>query len=347
MARPPAPDRPSSRRRPARRAAVVAVLLPLVLAGCTGGSASSSGPDAAVATTAAGGATMAAGAAAESGSDGAGEAASSGPGDAAVAAAGMDQVVAAGDARQLIRTADLDVRLPVPARESAEADTAARTAALGTAVADARAAVVAAGGVVASSDGSGDRTTLGLRIPVDAYDGTLDRLAGLGTVEGRTESSRDVTAELVDVASRVQSMKASVDRVRTLLAQATDVGQVVTIEGELARREADLESLQRQQASLSGQVAMSTVTLTLTAVTTGVATVPSDGDGDSGFLVGLSGGWSALLGLLSAISTVAGALLPFAPLFAVGGLLVWWGWRRRRRPIGSPAPVGTDPAPSG
>ena len=42
---------------------------------------------------------------------------------------------------------------------------------------------------------------------------------------------------------------------------------MISIESELAPREANLESLQQQQAALTGQVALSTISLSLTAVT--------------------------------------------------------------------------------
>ena len=92
--------------------------------------------------------------------------------------------------------------------------------------------------------------------------------------------------------SRVDSMTASVARVRALLAAATDIADVISIESELAVREANLESLQQQQAALSGQVALSTVSLTLTAVTKDAASTEPVAQ-DSGFVAGIEVGWAA------------------------------------------------------
>ena len=74
-----------------------------------------------------------------------------------------------------------------------------------------------------------------------------------------------MTGQVVDVNSRVDSMTASVARVRALLAQATSIADVISIESELSVREANLESLQQQQAALGGQVALSTISLSITA----------------------------------------------------------------------------------
>ena len=171
--------------------------------------------------------------------------------------------------------------------------------------------------------------TITLRVPAEQYDAVVDRVAALGVLNSRSENSQDVTAEIVDVNSRVESMTASVARVRALLAQATGIGDVIAIESELASREADLESLQRQQASLAGLVALSTVTVTLTAVTDGPTALPADSP--SGFVTGLTSGWNALLGSLAVIGTVVGALLPFLPVVATLVVAGWWMVRRARR----------------
>lgn len=238
---------------------------------------------------------------------------------------------------QVIRTAQLSVRLevqPVPATDDAaadrDADAAARAAAVTTAAGAVRGVVATAGGFVAGADGGGSAVTITLRVPADQYDAVLDRIAGLGAVTARTESTQDVTAQIVDVNSRVASMTASVERVRALLGQATSIADVIAIESELATREADLESLQQQQAALQGQVAMSTVTVGISAVTRTVSgqTEPAP---DTGFVAGLKAGWDNLLQFLTWLGALIGGLLPWLPLIAVVVGVLWWALRRLRR----------------
>ena len=69
-----------------------------------------------------------------------------------------------------------------------------------------------------------------LRVPPQDFGGTLDRVGALGRELERTRSARDVTTELADVDSRVRTQERSVARVRTLLAQADTIGEVVQIE---------------------------------------------------------------------------------------------------------------------
>ena len=173
-----------------------------------------------------------------------------------------------------------------------------------------------------------------ISVPSDRLDRSLDALARVGTVVRRQSSSDNVRDEYVDTQSRVQTMRASVDRVRALMTKATDIAQVVTLESELSRREADLEALEAQLASLKDRVARSPIQVSLTASATVVKPKP---DQDTGFLAGLTSGWRAFSSSVAALLTVVGALLPFVVVALVIGLPVWWGVRRRRARRTQPA----------
>jgi len=176
--------------------------------------------------------------------------------------------------------------------------------------------------------------TLTLSVPAGQLETALDQLA-IGTVLQRTTSSQDVTSEYVDTESRLRTMRASVERVRALMAQAKDLGQVVALESEMSRREADLESLESQFAVLKTSVERSTLVVSLS--TPGNRPVAING-----FVAGLRSGWDAFTTSASGLFTAIGAVLPFAVFFAlVAGPAVWW-WRRSRpnRPAVASAPGG-------
>lgn len=173
-----------------------------------------------------------------------------------------------------------------------------------------------------------------ISVPSDRLDRALDALARVGTVTRRESTSDNVHDEYVDTQSRVETMRASVDRVRALMSKATDIAQVVTLESELSRREADLEALEAQLASLKDRVARSPIQVSLTTVATVVKEKPH---GDTGFLAGLAAGWRAFTSSAAALLTVVGALLPFVVVVLVVGLPVWWGVRRRRARHTEPA----------
>lgn len=196
---------------------------------------------------------------------------------------------------------------------------------------EARTAAENAGGYVGDEtttrdeDGA-DQTRVVLRVPVDEYDDVLTALQGTGKLLERTAKAQDVTDQVVDVDSRIASQRASVARIRALMDEATKLTDVVTLEGELSRREADLEALLARQASLKDRTGMATVTLTLSETPVEQAAK----DDDPGFLDALAGGWDALVTTLRWIAVAIGAVLPFAAL-ALVLLLVWLRLLRARR----------------
>lgn len=317
--------RPPATRRRALAAVVSGALLATALAGCGGSGPASStqrdaappapdnpagGPAAGPAAGTAGGAASVPGAGAPPGKD-----AGKGP-----SASDLSRVVPT--ERAVIRTADLVLRvgdLPGAARR---ADDVARSA--GGYVADER------------SEGLGTdraRLTITVRVPTDRFDDVLRQLGGLGTQVQVARSQTDVTAQVVDVASRVETQRRSVARVRELLAKATSIADIVSLESELSRREADLEALLARQKALADQTDLARLTVTLLGPRADLPPPPSV----RGFLPGLQAGWTALLELTRFGLTVTGAVLPFALL---GGLLAvpWWWGRRRRGHRASTAP---------
>jgi hypothetical protein len=184
-----------------------------------------------------------------------------------------------------------------------------------------------------------DQSVLTLRVPQQVLDDVMGQVGGLGVVRSRSASSQDVTDAYVDTASRVKSQRASVDRVRTLLGQATSIGDVVRLESELSRREADLDALEARLASLDDSTTLATLVVTFSRPEA-EAPAPQVRDG---FVGGLADGWHALGASTAVVLQVVGALIPFAALLAVVGLPVWLVARRRR--AGSPAP-SDSPAPT-
>ncbi|MGX4689180.1 DUF4349 domain-containing protein [Streptomyces sp. JNUCC 63] len=236
-------------------------------------------------------------------------------------------------ASHIIRTASLTVQV----KDVPKALDAARTA------------TENAGGYVGDEtttrDGAGHaRTRVVLRVPADQYDEVLAGLEGAGKLLDRTAKAQDVTDQVVDVESRIKSQRASVARVRALMDRATRLSDVVTLEGELSRRESDLEALLAQQASLKDRTSMATITLSLSRTPAPKAAAHDD---RPGFVDALSGGWHVFVTLLRWIALAVGAVLPFAAAAAL--LAVVWlrvvRPRLPRRPEPGPVPVPV-PAPA-
>ena len=130
---------------------------------------------------------------------------------------------------------------------------------------------------------------------------------------------------MIDTDARVRAGERSIRQIEALLSRAQKLGDIIAIENDLARRQADLDSLKQQQAWLDDQTSLSTINVYLSAPMVHPASHES-----KGFLAGLSNGWQALGSTTVAVLTAVGAVLPFAVLIAVLGVPVWWVVRRRR-----------------
>jgi hypothetical protein len=186
------------------------------------------------------------------------------------------------------------------------------------------------GGYAGSEDVKGDNASLTLHIPSNDFDKALGELSGLVPPEGirsRSQTAADVTEQLVDVESRIATQRTSVERAAALLARAQTVAEIVQIESEVTRRQADLESLEKRREALSGQVALSKVTV---RVSKG-APAPAPAPEPDGFLAGVVGGWHAFLTAGGWLLRVIGALLPFVIGLGIPGFYAWRWWNRRRR----------------
>ncbi|WBQ07047.1 DUF4349 domain-containing protein [Kribbella sp. CA-293567] len=193
-----------------------------------------------------------------------------------------------------------------------------------------------------NDDGRITQANLVLKVPTAAYETAIERLSGLGKRTSISQESSDVTEQVVDVGSRISSQRASLDRMRALLAKANSIGEIVSVESELTRREADLEALLAKQKNLSLQTELATLRLTL--VEKGKTAEVAEAE-DKGFLSGLRGGWNAFTATFSALATAVGALLPFLIALALIGYPLW-RLRSRLRRNAQPA-VATAGAPAG
>jgi hypothetical protein len=301
-----------------------------LLAGCSSSSApSAASADAGVAApmhAANGQAAKAAGAQAQAGSGqsagGAGGFGQAGSAQAQSAQAGSAQSAAATrlapTGAQLIYTAALTVR----AKDvSGAVDRAASI-------------VEAAGGYVSNENltetpGQPDASTgtLQVKIPVSAYQATLDQLAGgqLGTRVSLQQQAQDATEQVADVNSQVASDEAAIAQLRALLTHAGSVSDLLDVQNQISTEESALESMQAQQKALDNETAFATVTLTVLSpapvAPRPVVTRPP------GLFAGLSGGWHAFRLSMSWLLAILGSVAPFAALIAVAGYL---GYRARR-----------------
>jgi hypothetical protein len=225
--------------------------------------------------------------------------------------------------RALVKTADMMVRVPDVEAQAHSAIQIARSHG-GDVLADERA-------------GSADHASaqLTLEVAPASFSEVLDRLAALGEQVSRKSSTDDVTQQVADINSRLESMRASLDRVRALYAKAVSISDVIGIESEVAKREADYESLQAQQRGLTKQAAHSIVHLQLVAKQVVVAHARKH---SAGVLDRFGRGWDAFVATARWTLGAIGTVLPFLVLFGGIGVVALW-LRRRHAATPSSPPV--------
>ncbi|MFF0343793.1 DUF4349 domain-containing protein [Kribbella sp. NPDC004875] len=206
-------------------------------------------------------------------------------------------------------------------------------------------AIAGLDGQVASEDTGSDpdgkvtRANLVLKVPTKSFETAIQRLSDLGKRLQIHQESTDVTEQVVDVASRIESQRASLDRMRALMAKANTIGEIVSVESELTRRESDLEALLAKQKNLALQTDLATLTLTLTEKGKPVMVEKAP---DKGFLAGLKGGWHAFSATFSALATAVGAMIPFLALIAIIAVPLWRFRHRLRRPTTPETPTSSQ-----
>jgi hypothetical protein len=188
------------------------------------------------------------------------------------------------------------------------------------------------------TDDDGEVVTahLVLRIPSSDFGEAMADLEDVADLAFSGRSAKDVTTQVIDTRVRLRAQRRSIARIETLLDRAQNLRDIVLIESQLTRRQADLDSLEKQSAYLQDQTSLATITVDIDHE--GAATQDED---RTGFLAGLAAGWHGLVAVAVGLATAAGALLPWLAvllLLAIAGRpLVQRLRRHREAPAEAPA----------
>ncbi|MEI6848672.1 MAG: DUF4349 domain-containing protein [bacterium] len=140
------------------------------------------------------------------------------------------------------------------------------------------------GGYVSGSyrytDTSTPYLTVTFRVPAASFDAAVLALRAEGTVLSEQISTYEVTMQLVDLEARLRNLRASETALLELMSRATTVSDVLAVQTQLTSVRSDIESYDAQRASLADQVAMTTVSVTISPIGSSI------GNATSGFDLG-------------------------------------------------------------
>ena len=161
---------------------------------------------------------------------------------------GVDAVAQVPSDALIIKTGSLDLRV----------------ADLNAVLAQASARITGLGGYASASQRQGDAenasATVTYRIPADRWDEALAALRGLADkVLDESTQTADVTGQVVDLGARISNLQASEQALRAIMARATEIKDVLTVQTELTNVRGQIEQLAAEKKHLEEQAAFSTL----------------------------------------------------------------------------------------
>lgn len=175
------------------------------------------------------------------------------------------------------------------------------------------------------NDDRSTRYNLRVRLPAQRFEGFIVALeTGDDEVESKYVQSRDVTEEYIDVVTRLKNERAYMVRYQALLAKASTVKDILSIEESIRKLQEEIESREGRLKYLNDQIAFSTLHIELYKEKPyKYASRQKDPFGER-VKKSLSNGWSFIVGL-------ALLLVAMWPLWLIGAGVVVLVRRIRKR----------------
>lgn len=186
--------------------------------------------------------------------------------------------------------------------------------------------------------------TLTIAVRSDQFETALRRLRQIALeVQSETSTGQDVSAEYVDLNSRLTNLEATRDRISKLLDDAKNVDEALTINQQLADIEGQIEQVKGRMNYLTGRSAFSTITIRLnqkvdaTPTLTPTATVTPSPTPPWSLSPTFKEATGAQLDLVHSLLQIAVWMIVVPGPYLVIAGIGFWGfstWARRRRPSG-------------
>ncbi len=177
-------------------------------------------------------------------------------------------------------------------------------------------------------NGRNHQATLMLKVPSIGLDSTLAEIAKLGRVESQGIKSDDVSQQLVDTDARLKNLRQQEDLTRKIMDRSGSVKDILAVSKELAAIREQIERLDATVKNLRQQVAYSTINLKLEEAQ---STIPT---GDA-FGIQVQETWKNSTHAAGSLATNLALgllwLIPFAPFIAIGCGGVYYLRQRRKR----------------
>lgn len=105
-----------------------------------------------------------------------------------------------------------------------------------------------------------------IRVPSANYKAFVSEYGELGNVTSKNQTVDNITQEYYDTTSQVEGLKAQMERLEIMLAQATEIEDMITINQAITQLQSEINQLTTYIRTMDSDVAYSYVTLTLKEV---------------------------------------------------------------------------------
>jgi len=194
-------------------------------------------------------------------------------------------------------------------------------------LAQVRALAVELGGYIGGSQAGtlDDRASITLRAPAPRFDELLTRLHEIEETKVVAESTReqDVTREIVDLEARIKNLQASEASYRELLGRAEKIDDILAVQSRLDDVRGQIEQLQAQLQTVSGQADLSTLTVTLIPRAEPVEAVQAGWDPGATWSSAVASLVGIGQGMFDILVWFVVVWLPLLLVIGLIGLLVW------------------------
>jgi hypothetical protein len=186
---------------------------------------------------------------------------------------------------------------------------------------------------VSLSDDPSSTSSWVIKLPPTEIQPAIADLDSIGTQRSASQGTEDLTNQVVDLDARLLSAQASLDRIRTLLESAKDLGEIISLESQLTQRETVVEQLVAQKRAISDRTALATLRLQVSLApvesrtTTAVADKPA---AKASIGTAFKSGWKGFVNVLVAVMIFIGYTAPFLVVVALGAMVLIPVTRRRR-----------------
>ncbi len=118
-----------------------------------------------------------------------------------------------------------------------------------------------------------------VRIPTANYQAFMNAIGQSWHVVNKDESISDISEQYYETQDRLETLKIKEERLHSLLAEATNLSDIITLENQLSNTEYQIEQLTNAMKGYDKQVDYSTVNISIDEVTQMGNTVGSEGFG--------------------------------------------------------------------